>query len=112
MKLLSAADRIVLSFDPWGGGKGDDPYRVLRNQIVTAKFKHRCAICFGDVAVGERHRAQTEKREDGSHQVKTFRFCDACCSAMYEAGHDDGDAICERYALGQLAAKRGRRVAA
>jgi hypothetical protein len=34
-------DRDILSFDPWGDSKGDDPYRVLRNVMVVARVPSR-----------------------------------------------------------------------
>jgi hypothetical protein len=101
-------DPKILRYDPWGDGKGDDHYRVLRNQMIVACFKHKCAICFGPIAVGERHRAQTELNEDGKRQLKTFRFCAECCTAMCKSWRDEGVAICERYEIGQSAARRRR----
>lgn len=101
------SDRDILNFNPWEGGKGDDPYRVLRNVMVSAKFPHKCAICFGPIAKGERHRAQTEANLDGSKQVKTFRFCAECCVAM-PSWCADGEQISARYALGQERAKSER----
>lgn len=100
-------DPKILGFDPWGAGKGDDHYRVLRNQMVVGRYKHTCAICFGPIFIGERHRAQTEKNEDGSRQVKTFRFCAQCCAAMCSSWRDAGYAIAERYEIGN--ARRNRR---
>jgi len=97
--------RQILSFDPWGDGKGDDPYRVLRNGLVTARKEYECVICFGPIEIGETHRAQTEVNLDGSKTVKTFRFCSECCAAM-PSWLTDGEAITARYALGERRAGR------
>lgn len=104
---MPASDRDILNFVPWEGGKGDDPYRVLRNVMVVARIPHKCAICFGPIIKGERHRAQTEANLDGSKQVKTFRFCAECCEAMpsWEA---DGEQISARFALGEERARAER----
>lgn len=102
-------DQTVLDYDPWGCGKGDDPYRVLRNVMVVARKEHPCAICFGSIAPGERHRAQTEVNLDGSRQVKTFRFCAECCAAMPrwdDFSNATLDAITERHDLGAGRARR------
>lgn len=100
-------DRDILSFDPWGDGKGDDPYRVLRNVMVTARFPNKCALCRGVIAKGERHRAQTEAETGGSKLVKTFRFCAECCEAM-PSWWTDGEKITARYSLGEQRARAER----
>ena len=100
-------EETILSFDPWGSGKGDDPYRVLRNVLVVARVQHRCAICWGPIVKGERHRASTEANLDGSKQIKTFRFCAECCEAM-PSWLKDGHAITARYTLGQTRAEAER----
>lgn len=102
-------DPKILGYDPWGDGKGDDNYRILRNIMIVGRYEHKCAICFGPIAAGERHRAQTEVNLDGSKQVKTFRFCAACCTAMCSSYRDAGASICERYEMGQRAARTRRR---
>lgn len=105
-----STDRSILDFDPWGDSKGDDPYRVLRNAMVKARFPHECVICQGPIAKGERHRAQTEANLDGSKQVKTFRFCAECCETM-PSWLTDGKAITARYTLGQRRARASRPIA-
>ena len=96
-----------MSFNPWGDSKGDDHYRVLRNAMVVARWSHKCAICQGSITKGEHHRAQVEVNLDGSRQVKTFRFCAECCAAM-PSWLTDGEAITERYSLGEQRARSKR----
>lgn len=102
-------EQAILGFDPWGSGKGDDPYRVLKNVMVIARQSHKCAICWGSIAKGERHRAQTEVNEDGSRQIKTFRFCAECCTAMPSwFGNSSDETISARYMLGEQRARAER----
>lgn len=77
-----------LRCDPWDGGKGDDPYRLLDDRIVTARKAHECIVCFGEVAAGSRSRARKELSPD--HGCKTFRFCAECCAAQaaWVRGHE------------------------
>ena len=102
-------DPKILRYNPWGDGKGDDNYRVLRNVMIVGRYAHKCAICFDRIPAGQRHRAQTEINLDGRRQVKTFRFCATCCTAMVKSWRDAGEEICERYAIGQHATKMRRR---
>jgi hypothetical protein len=102
-------DEAILSFNPWEGGKGDDPYRVLKNRMVVARVPHQCAICWGVIQRDERHRAQTEANLDGSKQVKTFRFCAECCAAMPSWFLSSSEeTISARYALGEQRARASR----
>lgn len=100
-------DAKVLGFDPWG--ERDATYVVLANRMVVARKPHECAICFGPIAVGERHRAQREA-DDG--QATTFRFCADCCDAMARSGggtEEDDMAIYERFDIGQERAEQRRK---
>ena len=72
--LTSSQERDVLGFDPWG--ERDATYIVLRSAFVSCRKPHACAICFGNINVGERVWARAEKY-DG--MVKTFYFCEECC---------------------------------
>lgn len=92
-----ADDRLVLSYDPWGGDDTDT--QVLSDKMVVVRKDHQCAICFGPIAKGERVRSMTElNREDSV--VATFRFCTLCCEAM--AADDDGNSIYDRHAIGAI----------
>jgi len=82
-----AEDPIILRYMLWGFD--ETPYRVLTNKMVTTRSPSTCAICFQGIPKGSRVRAQTEVY-DG--QVKTFRLCPACCSAVV-LDHIDGDCL-------------------
>jgi hypothetical protein len=105
--MLTALEEAALQVDPWGDGKGDDPYIVFRNQVVTARKAGQCALCFGVIVPGERVRAQTECVES---KVLTFRFCGKCVRAMgrYHL-HDEFKPLERRYALGRNRASRAPR---
>ena len=97
--MSETTDAKILCFDPWG--ERDATYVVLVNSMVVARKPHECAICFGPIVVGERHRAQREA-DDG--RAKTFRFCAECCEAMARSGGDteeDGMAIYDRFDIGR-----------
>jgi hypothetical protein len=94
--------RRALSFNPFQGDETD--VTVLSDRIVTgAKAHPRCQICEGEIKYGERHRARTEKNNEGSTPpVMTFRFCGACCVAMADPDtYDTGRLIEARYSLGE-----------
>lgn len=95
----------ALSYNPWGDDDSD--YRVLNNRMVTTRVGAECAICFEDIPVGARVRAQ---REAYDGKAKTFKFCPVCCAAMAKAGGfgDDGRALEHRTALGMKNAERKR----
>lgn len=100
-------DDAILSFDPWG--ERDATYVVLRNGMVVGRKSYVCDICYGPIAVGERHRAQREA-DDGKAQ--TFRFCAECCGAMARSCGptvDDEIAIYDRYEIGRARAEQGRK---
>lgn len=92
-----------LAVNPWGDGKGDDIYRVLSNKVVTARKAHECQQCLGPIEPGERHRAQREVSPDLG--CRTFRFCPECCAAFAVSGRDCGDALVERWRLGERRAR-------
>jgi hypothetical protein len=93
-----ALSQASLGVDPWGDGKGDDPYRVFRNALVVTRKPSQCALCFQPIRKGSRVRAQTEC---GDGKVMTFKFCPACVRAMgrYRL-YDDFKGLEKRYALG------------
>lgn len=91
-------DADILAYNPWGDDDSD--YRVLRSGMVVTRKPHECAICFETFPAGSRVRAQTEVF-DGD--MKTFRFCPACCEAMGKciSGEDeDGELIEQRTQIG------------
>ena len=103
--MTAAQEQAALRVDPWGDGKGDDRYRVLRNVIVTTRKPAECILCYGPIRVGTRARAQTEQSDD--YGVKTFKFCAACVRAMADYSlHDRFKPLERRYALGRKRAQR------
>jgi hypothetical protein len=101
---LIAREEAALCVDPWGDGKGDDDYRVFRNQIVTTRKPCECILCFQAIPIGSRVRAQTEQCRD--YGVKTFKFCPACVAAMAAHNLDDNFKPLEaRYAIGRRNSK-------
>jgi hypothetical protein len=104
---MTKVEAAALEVDPWGDGKGDDPYTVFRNVILVARKPCKCALCFGEIAAGDRVRAQTEC---GEGKVMTFRFCVECVRAL--GGYRLRDAwkpLEVRYTLGRERAERERR---
>jgi hypothetical protein len=94
-------EALCLRLDPWGDGKGDDPYRVLSDRIVTGRKPHQCAMCMGAIEAGQRHRARREVQIGYRERVcATFRLCPECCSALVASCTDCGDALIERVQLG------------
>jgi hypothetical protein len=101
-------EQAALLVDPWGEGKGDDPYRVLRNQMVTTRKPAECVLCFQPIRAGSRVRAQTEQSRD--YGVKTFRFCPKCVEAMAAYSLEDNFKKLERrYTIGRRTAERRER---
>lgn len=100
-------DQMVLAFDPWAGDMDDDSV-TLRDTFVTARKPAKCAICFGNVLIGDRVRSQTQRSQE-QRKVMTFKFCVECCAAMARECVDDGREIEARYALGQRRARGQRR---
>ncbi|MBS7545669.1 hypothetical protein [Ancylobacter oerskovii] len=96
-------DAKVMAFHPFFPDETDTT--LLADRMVFARAPHRCAICLGDVLRGERHRARTERINEGAGRVMTFRFCRLCCEAMAASWTDEGKAITERTAIG-IAASR------
>lgn len=104
---MTEREQAALRVDPWGDGKGDDPYRVLRNQIVTTRKPAKCVLCYGRIKVGSRVRAQTEQSDD--YGVKTFKFCPQCVEAMAAYNLEDNFKKLERcYSRGRRNAERQR----
>lgn len=104
---VAELEQASLRVDPWGDGKGDDRYRVFRNQVVTAKKSGPCALCLERIRPGSRVRAQTEQSDD--YGVKTFRFCARCVAAMAAYNlHDEFSRLERRYTIGRRNANRQR----
>jgi hypothetical protein len=106
---VTRREEAALRVDPWGDGKGDDRYRVLRNQIVTTRKPAQCVLCFQPIRVGTRVRAQTEQSDDFG--VKTFKFCARCVEAMAAYSIDDDfEKLERRYTIGRSVADSARLV--
>lgn len=104
---MTQREEAALLVDPWGDGKGDDYYRVLRNQIVTTRKPAECVLCFESIPVGSRVRAQTEQSND--YGVKTFKFCPRCVEAMAAYNlRDNFKKLERRYVIGRRNAERQR----
>lgn len=80
-------DEIVLNYMLWGFD--ETPYRVLGNKMAVTRKPSKCAICFQDIPIGSRVRAQ---RDVYDGQAKTFRLCPTCCKAVV-LDHLDGDCL-------------------
>lgn len=85
-----------LRIDPDPGDKGDDPRRLLRDVIATARHTHICAHCEGWINPGERHRCCRHATGD---VFSTHRFCAACCAALVASDRDCGDELAHRWGL-------------
>jgi hypothetical protein len=93
-----ATDRSVLAYDPWAGDRDSDA-RTLRDKMVITRRPAQCVICWDDIPVGARVRAQTQvSRDEG--RTMTFRFCPACCVAMASSWDDNGEDIEQRTQIG------------
>ncbi len=90
-------ERDCLSLDPFEGGKGDDPYRIIRDRIVTARKGGPCVLCLQDIVPGMRIRARTDLSPEVG--MRTFRFCTPCCEAMASARDDAGMSLERRFRL-------------
>lgn len=99
-----------LRYEPWDGGKGDDPYRVLSDCLIRTRKPHECVICFDQIPAGAGGiRARTELQLERRGKVRTFYFCEPCCHAMAALidGRDPrGREIEERTVLGIRRANR------
>lgn len=92
-----------LRYEPWDGGKGDDPFRVFSDRLVITRKRHECIVCLGFIKKGSLIRARTELQLGARGVVRTFYFCITCCDAMSAAvdGRDPrGEAICCRTHIG------------
>jgi hypothetical protein len=101
-------DRDVLAYDPWAGDRDSDA-RTLRDQMVVTRRPAQCVICWDEIQVGSRVRAQTQvSREE--RRTMTFKFCQACCAAMAASWEDSGEAIELRTQIGIRRARVSREV--
>lgn len=102
-------DSLILACNPWE--MDDSDYRVLSNRMLITRQKHYCAICFEDIPVKARVRAQSEVL-DG--KAMTFYFCTVCCDAMAANATTDrsGERLMARYDIGRKNSEAKRRMAA
>lgn len=70
-----------LQYDPFEGDFGDQGDRVFSDALVNARKQHICSHCCGPIALGEQYRRRREK-SDG--EMRTWKWCAACCIAMVE----------------------------
>lgn len=89
-------EAACLRFDPFADDFGGSEDRVLSNKIVTVKKDAVCHICAGVVAAGTRSRRHVA-RIDG--ELRSYRWCSACCEAMAASWSDEGVSLQARYAL-------------
>jgi hypothetical protein len=85
-----------LRLDPDPGDMGDDPRRLLRDVIATARHKRVCSHCEGWINPGERYRWQRFVCEGA---FSTHRYCAACCAALVASDRDCGDELARRWGL-------------
>lgn len=83
----------VLEYDPFEGDFGDQGDTVFKDRIVKARSEHSCSMCSDKVTVGEVHRYIAAKF-DG--QLMTYRYCHACCDAMFNWLETGGESVEER----------------
>lgn len=74
-------ERLVLRYDPFAGDKDDGGYRVLRDQVVTARASGSCAECGESIVPGTRIRLMVAV---GDGRAASARSCHECCEAMVQ----------------------------
>lgn len=97
--LTPEQEALALRYDPFAGDKDDGGFRILRDQMVTARRAGPCATPCGEpVAPGQRVRKMVSVRDGEIFQI---RFCEPCCRAM--AADDEGEEIEQRFSRGMAA---------
>lgn len=86
----------VLEYDPFEGDFGDPGDQIFKDRMVTARKNHECSMCGQNVEIEERHRYIAAKF-DGA--LIEYRYCHACCNAMFNCLETDGQSIEERTML-------------
>lgn len=89
-------ERDVLSFDPWGDR--DATYRLIRQGFSVVRVPHKCVICFGVIAAGERVWYRIEQ-DDG--KMATFRICAECCWCIAHR-YDEPDGTGEPFGFDRM----------
>ena len=82
-----------LDYNPFEGDFGTPGDVVLRDKFVTARKGGCCVLCLEEIRPGDRVRSLSAVF-DG--ELRSYRWCSACCAAMASVWTDDGDALMSR----------------
>lgn len=85
----------------WSAGQSDD-WRQLSDRVLRAENVDVCEACAGPIVPGEWMRQEVAVRKG---EVRTFRYCQACCHAM-TLWYEVPGKLEERYTMGTARRRR------
>lgn len=85
-----------LKYYPFDGDFGAPGDRTLSDRIVTARREGECHDCAQTIHRGERTRRLCAIFDK---EMRSYRWCEACCCAMAGSWTDSGAALEARAAL-------------
>jgi len=90
------SENDCLSCGPFDGDFSSPDDRILKDKMVTARKAGVCFLCDQEITPGDRIRTMSAVFDS---ELKSYRWCNACCAAMAKSWLDDGEAYEERAAL-------------
>ncbi len=96
---MTKRDEDCLAYGPFDGDRDVDVVTLSDRFVVTRK-SFGCHECADVIPPRTRVRSLTEVSRD-DNTIGTFRFCPTCRDAMAASWGDDGEAIEERYRVGE-----------